>query len=205
MIVIVDYGLGNLGSIKNMFQHIGFDAVISSNQDQLLAATKLVLPGIGSFDQGMTNLYERSLIPTLNQRVLVDQVPILGICLGMQLMGIKSEEGILPGLSWINQESKKFSFLDPKSFPVPHLGWEYVSDNGSQSSLLSGFNEETKFYFAHSYYVTCVNREEVLLEADYVHSFDAAIQKGNILGVQFHPEKSHKYGMQLLTNFASKF
>jgi len=205
MVVIVDYGLGNLGSIKNMLQFIGFDAIISSDKEQISSASKLILPGVGSFDQGMINLNERELIPILNQRVLVDRIPILGICLGMQLFGLKSEEGTMPGLSWIDQESKKFNPTDFKSFPVPHLGWEYVSFKKRESQLLSGFDEETKFYFAHSYYVECKNRDEVILEADYIHKFDVGIQKEHILGVQFHPEKSHKYGMQLLTNFVSKF
>lgn len=205
MVVIVDYGLGNLGSIKNMLQFIGFDAVISSDKEQISAASRLILPGVGSFDQGMINLHEKGIIPVLNQRVLVDRVPILGICLGMQLFGLKSEEGNLPGLSWIEQESKKFRPDNHQVFPVPHLGWEYVSDTKNPSALLNGLNGETKFYFAHSYYVNCKNREEVILEANYIHSFDASVQKGNIAGVQFHPEKSHKYGMQLLTNFVTRF
>lgn len=205
MIVIVDYGLGNLGSIKNMLQFMGFDAVISSDKEHISAADKLILPGVGSFDQGMNNLHERELVATLNQRVLVDKVPILGICLGMQLFGMKSEEGTVPGLGWIDQESKKFNSPDYKSFPVPHLGWEYVSSSGRESKLLKGFDEETRFYFSHSYFVKCINRNEVILEADYIHKFDAAVQKEQIMGVQFHPEKSHRFGMQLLTNFISEF
>ncbi|WP_343634409.1 imidazole glycerol phosphate synthase subunit HisH [Fluviicola sp.] len=205
MVVIVDYGLGNLGSIKNMLQFIGFDAVISSDRETISGATKLILPGVGSFDQGMTNLHEKELVSVLNQRVLIDRVPILGICLGMQLFGLKSEEGSLPGLSWIGQESKKFRPDNHQAFPVPHLGWEYVSGTNVQSRLLTGLDDETKFYFAHSYYVSCENRDEVILEANYIHPFDASVEKGNIAGVQFHPEKSHKYGMQLLTNFVTHF
>jgi glutamine amidotransferase len=205
MVVIVDYGLGNLGSIRNMLQFIGFDAVISSDKEIVSKADKLILPGVGSFDQGMMNLHERELIPVLNQRVLTDKVPILGICLGMQLLGLKSEEGSLPGLSWLELESKKFNPPDPRSYPVPHLGWEYVSIKNKGSKLLKGFDDETKFYFAHSYYVSGKNREEVLLEANYIHPFDVSVQKEHIAGVQFHPEKSHKHGMQLLTNFVSHF
>lgn len=204
MIVIVDYGLGNLGSIKNMLQFIGFDAEISGDKEQISVASKLILPGVGSFDQGMTNLHQRGLVPLLNQRVLVERVPILGICLGMQLFGTKSEEGSLSGLSWIDLESKKFNSTDYKTFPVPHLGWDYVS-SVQESKLLRGFDEETRFYFAHSYYVKCNNRNNVVLEADYIHKFDAAVQKDHIAGVQFHPEKSHRFGMQLLTNFISGF
>lgn len=205
MVVIVDYGLGNLGSIRNMLQFIGFDAVISSDKEHILQADKLILPGVGSFDQGMSNLHERALVPVLNQRVLTDKVPVLGICLGMQLLGLKSEEGSMPGLSWIEQESKKFNPQDPQNFPVPHLGWEYVSVMNKDSKLVSGFDAETKFYFAHTYYVSCRNRKEVILQTDYIQLFDAAVQKENIIGVQFHPEKSHKHGMQLLTNFVTNF
>lgn len=205
MVVIVDYGLGNLGSIRNMLQFIGFDAVISGDKEIVSKADKLILPGVGSFDQGMRNLRERELIPVLNQRVLTDKVPILGICLGMQLLGLKSEEGSLPGLSWLELESKKFNPPDPRLFPVPHLGWEYVSVKNNDSRLLKGFDDETKFYFAHSYYVSCKNREEVLLEANYICTFDVSVQKEHIVGVQFHPEKSHKHGIQLLTNFVSHF
>ena len=204
MIVIVDYGLGNLGSIKNMLQFIGFDAEISGDKEQISVASKLILPGVGSFDQGMTTLHLRGLVPLLNQRVLVERVPILGICLGMQLFGTKSEEGSLSGLSWIDLESKKFNSTDYKTFPVPHLGWDYVS-SVQESKLLRGFDEETRFYFAHSYYVKCNNRNNVVLEADYIHKFDAAVQKDHIACVQFHPEKSHRFGMQLLTNFISGF
>lgn len=204
MIVIVDYGLGNLGSIKNMLQFIGFDAEVSDDKEQISAASKLILPGVGSFDQGMANLHERDLVSLLNQRVLVDRVPILGICLGMQLFGTKSQEGSLSGLSWIDLESKKFTSTDYKTFPVPHLGWDYVS-SVQESKLLRGFDEETRFYFAHSYFVKCSNRHNVVLEADYIHKFDAAVQKDHIAGVQFHPEKSHRFGMQLLTNFISGF
>nr|WP_294858262.1 imidazole glycerol phosphate synthase subunit HisH [uncultured Fluviicola sp.] len=205
MIVIVDYGLGNLGSIKNMLQFIGFDAVISNRKEDISSASKLILPGVGSFDQGIHNLNERELISVLNQRVLVDRVPILGICLGMQLMGTKSEEGTRTGLSWIDQESKKFIPTDYKQFPIPHLGWQYVSIKEPESPLLAGFDDETKFYFAHSYYVKCSEPDTVILEADYIHKFDVAVQKEHILGVQFHPEKSHKFGMQLFTNFVSRF
>ena len=132
----------------------------------------------------------------------LESFSLLGICLGMQLFGLKSDEGSLPGLSWLELESKKFNPPDPRLFPVPHLGWEYVSIKNNGSKLLKGFDDETKFYFAHSYYVNCKNREEVILEANYIHSFDASVQKNHIAGVQFHPEKSHSWGIDLLSNFA---
>ena len=205
MTVIVDYGLGNLGSIQNMLNHIGCDAAISSEHDKIRAADKLILPGVGSFDQGMKNLVERGLIPLLHKKVLEEKTPVLGICLGMQLMTHGSEEGELDGLGWMNARTLRF---DPsasgKKFPVPHMGWEYVSEVRA-SDLMKEMKEDPKFYFAHSYYVRCANRQEVILQTDYIQPFDSAFQKGTILGVQFHPEKSHAYGMQLLTNFNQYF
>ncbi|WP_341901872.1 imidazole glycerol phosphate synthase subunit HisH [Fluviicola taffensis] len=205
MIVIVDYGLGNLGSVKNMLKHIGFDSVITSDQQLIQSATKLILPGVGAFDQGMKNLEERGLIPLLNRKVLEEKTPILGICLGMHLFTNKSEEGTLKGLSWVDAEVIKFdSTKTEKRFPIPHMGWEYVSEKGN-SPVLKEMYEEPKFYFVHSYYVRCNNQEDVILTSNYIHEFDSGFQKGNILGVQFHPEKSHKYGMKLLTNFMTNF
>lgn len=205
MIVIVDYGLGNLGSIKNMLRKIGSDSVITSDHSIIQKAEKLILPGVGSFDQGMKNMQERKLIPLLNQKVLEEKIPVLGICLGMQLFTQKSEEGAFAGLGWVDAETIRF---DPskteKKFPVPHMGWEYVSGK-TNSFLLNEMYEEPKFYFGHSYYVKCKNREDVILTSHYMHEFDSALQKENILGVQFHPEKSHKYGMKLLSNFITHF
>jgi glutamine amidotransferase len=205
MIVIIDYGLGNLGSIKNMLRKIGFDSEITSDHARIQSAAKLILPGVGAFDQGMKNLEERGLIPLLNKKVLEEKTPILGICLGMQLFTNKSEEGIRKGLSWIDAETIKFdSTKTDKKFPIPHMGWEYVSEKGN-SPLLQDMYEEPKFYFVHSYYVKCKNSNEVILTSDYIHEFDSGFQKENILGVQFHPEKSHKYGVKLLTNFMTNF
>ncbi|MNJ82789.1 Imidazole glycerol phosphate synthase subunit HisH 1 [compost metagenome] len=205
MVVIVDYGLGNPGSIKNMLRKIGTDSVISSDHQVILTAEKLILPGVGAFDQGMKNLEERGLIPLLNQKVLTEKTPVLGICLGMQLFTRKSEEGTLAGLGWIDAETIRFEPSETeKKFPVPHMGWEYVSGK-KDSLLLNEMYEEPKFYFGHSYYVKCSNRDEVILTSHYIHEFDSALQKEKILGVQFHPEKSHKYGMKLLSNFITHF
>jgi glutamine amidotransferase len=205
MTVIVDYGLGNLGSIKNMLNHIGYNAEISSDHEKIRAAVRLILPGVGAFDQGMKNLEESGLIPLLNQKVLEEKTPVLGICLGMQLFTNKSEEGVLPGLGWVDAETIKFnSTKTGKKFPIPHMGWEYVSEKGN-SPLLEGMYEDPKFYFVHSYYVKCNHPQEAILTSNYILEFDSGFQKGNILGVQFHPEKSHKYGMKLLTNFITNF
>lgn len=205
MIAIIDYGLGNLGSIKNMLKKIGYESEITSDHQVIQSAKKLILPGVGAFDQGMKNLDERGLIPLLNQKVLVEKTPVLGICLGMQLVTNKSEEGSLSGLGWVDAETIKFdSTKTDKKFPIPHMGWEYVSEKGN-SPLLKDMYEEPKFYFVHSYYVKCNNPDEAILTSNYIFEFDSGFQKENILGVQFHPEKSHKYGMKLLTNFMTNF
>lgn len=205
MIVIVDYGLGNLGSIKNMLKKVGFDAIISSDLEIIKTASKLILPGVGSFDRGITNLKEGGFIPVLNQKVLVDKTPILGICLGMQLFTKRSDEGTLNGLGWVDAETLKFKIeADSKKYSIPHMGWEYVHQK-KESALLIDMPEAPKFYFVHSYYIKNNNESDVLLETDYIHPFHSAFEVDNIIGVQFHPEKSHKYGMKLLTNFVTNY
>lgn len=203
MITIVDYGCGNLGSIQNMIKKIGGKAQISSDALQIASADKLILPGVGAFDTGIKNLHDKGLWDVLNKRVLEDKVPILGICLGMQLMTKSSEEGVLPGLSWIEAETIRFDFdnLSEKR-KIPNMGWNYIQLKKS-SLLFNGMYEHPKFYFVHSYYVNCNQQEEVLAQAEYGNIYDCAFEKDNIFGVQFHPEKSHKYGMKLLENFTA--
>jgi glutamine amidotransferase len=203
MIVIVDFGLGNLGSIKNMLKKIGSESEITSDPKRIALASKLILPGVGAFDQGMKNLDTLNLIPVLNMKVLEEKTPILGICLGMQLMTKRSDEGIANGLNWVDAETVRFDNSKMNNrWPIPHMGWEYV-EVCTDSPLTHKLPEESKFYFVHSYYVSCKYREDVILTSDYIHPFDSGFQKGNIFGVQFHPEKSHKYGMNLLSNFIS--
>jgi len=205
MIVIVDYGLGNLGSIKNMFKKIGFEAIISSDLEVIKNASKLILPGVGSFDQGMKNLEEGGFISVLNQKVLVEKTPILGICLGMQLFTKGSEEGVLAGLGWVNASTIKFNIdRQQRRFSIPHMGWEYVRSS-KESSILNDMYEDPKFYFVHSYFVKCEKQEDVLLTSNYIQDFHSGFEFENIIGVQFHPEKSHKFGMKLLTNFATNY
>lgn len=203
MIAIIDYGLGNLGSIKNMLKKIGTEAVITSDLEVIANAPKLILPGVGAFDNGMSNLHERGLVELLNRKVVEEKTPILGICLGMQLFTNKSEEGTLPGLGWIDAETVKFATNDRK-FPVPHMGWEYVTLQ-KESKLWGSMYEKNKFYFVHSYFVRCNQPSDVLLTTNYAHDYDSGFEKGNIVGVQFHPEKSHKYGMQLFRNFVNNY
>lgn len=198
-IVIVDYKLGNLGSVYNMLKYLGINSIISGDKDIVEKADKLILPGVGAFDEGMKNLKESGLIPVLNRKVLQQNIPILGICLGMQLLGEASEEGTEKGLGWIKAVCKKFSFED-SSIKIPHMGWNFTIP--CKDRILVRALEGSKFYFVHSYYMECRSEADVLMKSLYGIDFTCAVQRENIMGVQFHPEKSHKYGMQLFKNFA---
>lgn len=200
MITIVDYGMGNLGSIRNMLKKVGFDSRISFAPEHILDATKLILPGVGSFDAGMENLERSGLIPLLNERVMNARVPILGICLGMQLMARSSAEGRLAGLGWLRAAAHRFPKADG-SLKVPHMGWNLALPVRT-SPLLENLPAEPRFYFVHSYYIHCDDTDDVLMTTQYGLQFHSAFQRANIAGVQFHPEKSHKFGMRLLRNFA---
>ena len=203
MITIVDYGMGNLGSIKNMFKYIGVEATIESDVDKIKNASKMLLPGVGSFDTAMKKINETDFKEVLNEKALKEQVPVLGICLGMQLLTNSSEEGTLPGLGWIDAKTISFKDRIDKKYRIPHMGWSIV--NKSNDSLLTnGFEEfeETRFYFVHSYFVKVEDEINSMLKTHYGVKFDSAIQKDNIYGAQFHPEKSHKFGMKLFENFA---
>jgi len=200
MITIVDYGMGNLGSIKNMFKRIGVPTVLAADPEAIEKADKLVLPGVGNFDQAMKRINSSDLREILDRKALLERIPILGICLGMQLLTQSSEEGTLLGLGWIKAVTRRF----PKTskLKVPHMGWNIVSPV-RESPISKNLPDEIRFYFVHSFYVHVENEEDSILKAHYGINFDAAIQHGNIFGVQFHPEKSHKYGMQFLKNFAN--
>lgn len=201
MIVIIDYGMGNLGSILNMLKYLKADAMISSNISDIEKADKLILPGVGAFDNGMTNLQNLELISPLEKKVLNQKTPILGICLGMQLLTKKSEEGREPGLGWIDGETVRFSLnKDKNNLKVPHMGWNSVMIRNAKS-LFNNMSENAKFYFVHSYHVVCHNEENVLTTTHHGYNFVSAFQSKNIFGVQFHPEKSHRFGMNLFNNF----
>lgn len=204
MITIVDYGVGNLGSILNMLKKIGAKAQASSDPDVLRQADKLILPGVGAFDAGMKKLNETGLVPVLNKLVLEENVPVIGLCLGMQLMTKRSEEGTEAGLGWIDAETVRFKFgPEDAQLKVPHMGWNTL-DIRRQHPLVADLGPESRFYFVHSYHVVCQNEADVVAYTDYGYPLAAIINKGNILGAQFHPEKSHKFGMQLLKNFAER-
>lgn len=199
-IIVVDYGMGNIASIKNMYKYLGHDNVIlSGNAQEIADAQKIILPGVGSFDHGMEQLRQRGLLESLNTVALTMRKPVLGICLGMQLLTKGSEEGLLPGLGWIPAYTRRFSFLE-KRLKIPHMGWNYI--NVVQDNELISGNERKRFYFVHSYYVQCEDKTNVIATCNYGHEFHCAIRRGSIWGVQFHPEKSHKFGMSVLQSFA---
>ena len=200
MIVIIDYGLGNLESVRNMFRKIGQkNVMISSNKDEILSADKLLLPGVGAFDSGMSNLENAGLIPTLNQKVIIQKTPILGICLGMQMLTRGSEEGVKAGLGWIDGKTIKFKPDESLKLRVPHMGWEYVKV--TQENKLLPIESHSRFYFVHSYHVVTDDEKQSIGVAEFGGSFTCMVNKGNIYGTQFHPEKSLKFGMELLSNF----
>lgn len=203
MIVVVDYGMANLGSILNMFRRLGVEARATGDAAAVAAATRLILPGVGAFDQAMQRLHELRLLDVLNRRALEDRIPILGICLGMQLLTRGSEEGRRAGLGWIPAEARRFRFgQEHGRLRVPHMGWNTLLPTGTHP-LLSGLEVDARFYFVHSYYVRCDDPKNLLGETVYGDRFAACIAQGNVLGAQFHPEKSHRFGMRLLKNFAA--
>jgi glutamine amidotransferase len=200
MITIVDYGMGNLGSMQNMFKRIGIPARTTSEPEVIHSAEKVILPGVGAFDAAMHRINELpGLREVLDHKALVEGAPILGVCLGMQLLTRGSEEGELPGLSWVPGATHRFP--RQTGLKVPHMGWN-IAHPSTPSPLTAGVGIEPRYYFVHTYYVVVDDPEHSLMRTHYGLDFDSAISRGNIFGVQFHPEKSHRFGMQILKNFA---
>lgn len=196
---VLDYGAGNVGSVLRMLEKFGARAFKISTQDEVLNAKKLIIPGVGAFDYGMQRLNEHGLIGSLNS-IKEREVPILGICLGMQLLCKGSEEGRLNGLGWIDADVVKF---DARSFPdirVPHMGWNTI-EVARGNGLIEKTEQELRYYFVHSYYVSCHNADDVIAYTKYGNTFVAAFNSNNVWGVQFHPEKSHRFGMNLIQNY----
>jgi len=200
MIIIVDYGLGNIGSVSNLLKKIGVQSKITSDINDIALADKLILPGVGSFDEGVNNLKDSNIWNILNKKVTEEKVPILGICLGMQLLTNGSEEGKLGGFGWIDAYTYKFDFPN-LNLKIPHMGWNEIN-KCMPHKFLYDVDSDSRYYYVHSYYVKCKNRENVLATCSYGINFDSIIYTDNIYGVQFHPEKSHKFGMKILENFS---
>ncbi|MEX2375971.1 MAG: imidazole glycerol phosphate synthase subunit HisH [Dehalococcoidia bacterium] len=202
MVGIVDYGVGNLGSIRNMLRRIGTEAELVSTPDHIARATRFILPGVGSFDRAMTRLKESGLIPSLEEAVLRQGRPLLGICLGMQLLTKSSEEGAERGLGWVNAVTRRFRLPDQhrETLRLPNMGWRHV-DWGTGHKLTEDLPPDSRYYFAHTYYVQCESDENVLGRCWYGRDFHAALVSGNVVGTQFHPEKSHRHGMRVLEQF----
>lgn len=203
MIAIVDIGIGNLGAIKNMLRKVGARAEITDSADAIKAADKIVLPGVGAFDHGMGALAASGLMDALNEQALDARKPVLGICLGAQMLGRRSEEGSLPGLGWIDMDVVRFP--RDAGIKIPHMGWNSVTPtmpDGGIHPLFAGGEEALRFYFVHSFHFECDRPEDVTATCVYGKPFAAAVTRGNIWGVQFHPEKSHRFGAALLRNFA---
>lgn len=202
MIAIVDYDIGNLAAVSNMLRRIGFPSVITNKPEEIVQAKGIILPGNGHFDACMQNLRRTDLIPLLEELVLEGSVPLLGICVGAQMLGRGSEEGAEPGLGWLDMDVLRFPALP--GLRVPHMGWDQVRVARDGNPLTQGFNAETRFYFVHSYYMKPDNSQDVLLYSNYGVEFAAGVARKNITGFQFHPEKSHRFGKQALSNFAER-
>jgi glutamine amidotransferase len=200
MISIIDYGMGNLGSVKRKLDLLGAESKITSDIEEIRSASKLILPGVGHFGNAVNEIKNRGLWDVLNNEVLVTKKPILGICLGMQLMAKHSEEGNVSGFGWFDAEVVRFKVQDTLRYKVPQMGWNQVTLE-KPSHLFNGVDLQHGFYFVHSYHIKCNDQSDILNETEYEYSFVSAIQKDNIYGVQYHPEKSHDAGEMLLRNF----
>jgi len=206
MVVIIDYKVGNITSIQKMLKKVGcVDAIISGNLEDIKKATKLILPGVGHFDYGMKQLKASGLIAILNKRVLIDKVPVLGICLGAQLLTRGSEEGEEKGLGWIDADTVKFDKIKlGVHLKIPNMGWSDVKYK-QEAPLFANMSIASRFYFVHSYHIKCDFNCDSAITTEYGYEFTAGVIKDNIMGMQFHPEKSHKFGMQLLSNFIKNY
>ena len=202
MITVIDYGLGNVLAFVNAYSRLNIPVAVAKSANDLVNATKLVLPGVGSFDNAMQQLDQSGMRQPVEQLVLQNAMPVLGICVGMQMLAKCSDEGELPGLGWIDSKVKKFDLSAmPPGTNLPHMGWNDVKpvvDGG----LFKGMEQDARFYFLHSFYFECYQQPNVLAVTDYGGQFSCAVRRDNVYGVQFHPEKSHHFGSQLLKNFA---
>jgi glutamine amidotransferase len=200
MIAIIDYGMGNLGSVKRKLDKVGASSVITSDAEVIRKSDKIILPGVGHFAKAVSEIKIRGLWALLSEQVLLEKRPILGICLGMQLMAKYSEEGNSAGFGWFDANIVRFNVSDSIKYKVPHTGWNTIMQV-KDSLLFEGINSDSEFCFVHSYHIHCNDKEDIVAETIYDYVFASAIQKNNLFGVQFHPEKSHDVGEMMLRNF----
>lgn len=201
MIGVLDYGIGNIGSILNMLKKIGAEACAVTDAQAAARCGKLILPGVGAFDQGMALLNQSGMREALDEAVKAAR-PVLGICLGMQMLGRRSEEGSSEGLGYIPFDLRRFRLENQPELKIPHMGWDFVELSQPDDKLVQGLEQPPRFYFVHSYHAVCDDPADALMTCDYGYSFAAAVHRGSVWGTQFHPEKSHRFGMRLLSNFA---
>jgi glutamine amidotransferase len=202
MITIIDYGVGNVFALQNVFKRLNIPSKIAKCENDLMGSSKLILPGVGHFDYAMSQLNKSGMRNRLDELVLIEKIPVIGICVGMQMMAHKSDEGSLDGLCWIDACVKKFDEATINHHTkLPHMGWNDVKPNENHP-LFNGIEQEAIFYFLHSFYFKCSNQENSISKTDYGINFSSSVQLDNIYGIQFHPEKSHSYGERLLENFA---
>ena len=205
MIAIIDYGLGNIRAFANVYKRLNIDCVMAGTPEQLEGASKLILPGVGAFDHAMTTLNNSGMREIVDKKVLEEGLPVLGICVGMQMMAKRSDEGELPGLGWIDGEVKHIeipSDVDAARYPLPHMGWNSLTLNDEAHPLFKDMEQDPRFYFLHSYYFSANAEDATLATAKYGNQFSCIVHRDRIFGVQCHPEKSHHNGVALLKNFA---
>lgn len=202
MITIIDYGLGNIQAFVNVYERLNIKTKIARHPEDIKDATKIVLPGVGAFDYAISQLNASGMRDELEKQVLGNKIPVVGICVGMQMLARSSDEGNLPGLGWIDGKVRLFdTSLIPYKTRLPHMGWNSIIPKNN-CHLLSGLTDKSRFYFLHSYYFVCNNEENVISTTEYGITYASAVNRDNIYGIQFHPEKSHSNGIQLLHNFA---
>jgi glutamine amidotransferase len=202
MITIIDYGLGNIRAFENVYEKLNIPVSIAKTADDLINATKIILPGVGAFDYAMSQLNKSGMRETLDELVMKHQIPVIGICVGMQILANSSDEGASTGLGWLDATVKRFDVFALKSkTQLPHMGWNTIHPT-SDNPLLENISDDSRFYFLHSYYFQCNNPNDTIATTEYGIQYTSAVNKKNIYGVQFHPEKSHQWGIQLLKNFA---
>lgn len=203
MIVIIDYGLGNIRAFVNVYDRLNIRTKIARSAEDIKGATKIILPGVGAFDFAMSQLNASGMREELEKQVINNKIPVIGICVGMQMLAKSSDEGVLPGLGWIDGNVKLFDVSAiPYKTQLPHMGWNTI-EPVNNNALLNGFNNQSRFYFLHSYYFVCNNTADIISKTEYGIMYTSAVNNENIYGIQFHPEKSHSNGVQLLHNFAN--